>query len=275
MKRNLREPGKRFNGRSQAGQSVVMLAVALLALVAFVGLVTDIALLFVRFSTLRRAVDAAAIAAADQICADGNSLDIVTAAYRSIELHGIGADSINEIFVETCETNPLDPELCPVKCDPAAELYDDNPDTCDLVVDDTEPPRKLVRITAQIESPTTFLRLIGWETITLEASAVVETAVVNLVLALDTSESTSEPNYNSVGEDRVNYIGQDRYSAATFGQLAALDGDSWFDELVRQPFEQVCVVAANFVEKLDFVRAASDLATDDSLGDSVEDRTDD
>src|SRR5438874_2298148 len=55
------------NRRSRNGQSIILVAFAFIALVAFVGIATDVALLFVRYSTLRRAVDAAAIAAAGQV----------------------------------------------------------------------------------------------------------------------------------------------------------------------------------------------------------------
>jgi hypothetical protein len=53
----------------------------------------------------------------------------------------------------------------------------------------TADQRKLVRVTAQIESPTVFLRLFGWQDILLEASAVSETAVLDVVVVMDVSES--------------------------------------------------------------------------------------
>ena len=53
--------------RGQTGQSLVILAIGFLALLGFVGIVTDVSVLFIRYSTMRRAVDAAAIAAAGQM----------------------------------------------------------------------------------------------------------------------------------------------------------------------------------------------------------------
>jgi hypothetical protein len=273
---------RRLNKRSQVGQSVIMLAIALLMLIAFVGLVTDIALLFVRFSTLRRAVDSAAIAAAGQIREDSNYLKMVQAAYQFIELHGIGVTDINQIFVETCDTTPGDPELCPAS--------------------ETELPRKLVRVTAQIESPTTFLSLLGLKTIILEAAAVGETAVIDMALVLDTSESMSELTcYGDppVGTDEVNCYGVNDYADADL-ELDVADrvyplppgdtvlatssvyrfswggprkqydtypndqnwgyycndpnGDGYFDDLVCNPFKNVRTAAANFIDRMDFVR---------------------
>src|SRR5690606_7797208 len=49
--------------------------------------------------------------------------------------------------------------------------------------------RKLIKVTAQIESPTIFLRLLGFPDIILEASSISETAVLDVVMILDVSES--------------------------------------------------------------------------------------
>ena len=92
----------RYLSRSQRGQSIVLLAFAFIALIAFVGLVTDISLLFVRYSALRRAVDAAAIAAAGQIREGTDYGEVAIAAQQYIALHGLEADTI---LVETCETD--------------------------------------------------------------------------------------------------------------------------------------------------------------------------
>ena len=58
---------QRFLQRSQSGQSLVILAIGFIALLGFVGIVTDVSLMFVRYSSLTRAVDAASIAAAGQV----------------------------------------------------------------------------------------------------------------------------------------------------------------------------------------------------------------
>jgi hypothetical protein len=53
--------------RGESGQSLVIIALGFVALLGFVGLVTDVSLMFVRYSTLMRAVDSASIAAAGQV----------------------------------------------------------------------------------------------------------------------------------------------------------------------------------------------------------------
>lgn len=180
--------------RSQRGQSVLLMAFAFIALVAFVGLVTDVTLLFVRYGALRRAVDSAAIAAAGQIRENTDYSDVTIAAQQYIQLHGLNPDSV---LVETCETDIYQwregkgawagqphPESMygkPVsKHMPSTEL-------CDWAN-----PRKLARVSAQIKSETTFLSLLGIEDITLEATSVSETAVLDVALVIDTSESMAK-----------------------------------------------------------------------------------
>lgn len=172
--------------RGQTGQTIVIMAFGFIVLLGFVGIVTDVSLLFVRYSTLRRAVDSAAVAAAGQVrraaptqaeileagdkglSPDGiayarNLATVNLAARQFIEFYGLTPSAV---LVETCiSTDYSDPELC------------------------TADQRKLVRVTAQLESPTVFLRLLGWGTVLLEASAISETAVLDVVLIMDVSES--------------------------------------------------------------------------------------
>ncbi|MCC6612153.1 MAG: hypothetical protein IT320_01685 [Anaerolineae bacterium] len=168
---------KRYLRRSQSGQSLVILAIGFFALVGFVGIVTDVSILFVRYSTLRRAVDAAAVAAAGQMrrveaATAGEDqaqsyANMGLAARQFIEFYGLNPSSVT---VETCHvqnepSGTPDPALC------------------------TQDERKLVRVTAQIDSPTTFFSLFGFNTIRLQAESISETAVLDLVFIMDVSES--------------------------------------------------------------------------------------
>ncbi|MBN8618549.1 MAG: hypothetical protein J0L63_06570 [Anaerolineae bacterium] len=194
---------KRTLRRGQTGQTIVIMAFGFVVLLAFVGIVTDVSLLFVRYSTLRRAVDAAAVAAAgqmrrtvptaDELARAGNNVDVAEgyafarnitninlAARQFIEFYGL---SPTTVWVKTCATDPDDLEL---EC--AAN----------------QQPRKLVRVTAQIGSPTIFLRLIGWGSITLEATSISETAVLDIVMIFDGSESmlnqTTYDEWDAIGK---------------------------------------------------------------------------
>src|SRR5689334_19132051 len=91
--------------RSRNGQSIVIIAIAFIALIAFVGIATDVAMLFVRFSTLRRSVDAAAIAAAGQMRQNADYVTLNAVAKQFIQAHGLDPQSVK---VETCETEVYD-----------------------------------------------------------------------------------------------------------------------------------------------------------------------
>lgn len=275
---------RRLMRKQQKGQSVVILALGMVALLGFVGITTDVSLLFVRYATLRRAVDAAAIAAAGQMRQDRSIATVSLTARSFIEFHGLNP---REVWVEACHNQPRpdnDPNTPGLQNAPpqtiiAYRAYDDaktnlslaiQGGTVDLVdlrntyvtaarnymnvaqatasgvsgavitlgttadialntyggytttvdiaanytaTDDavrayiealqefippewtedleicTAEQRKLVRVTAQVDSPTVFLRVLGWDNVRLQASAVSETAVLDVVIVMDVSES--------------------------------------------------------------------------------------
>jgi Putative Flp pilus-assembly TadE/G-like len=203
---------RRFTRRSQTGQSIVILALGFIALLAFVGIVTDVSLMFVRFSQLTRAVDSASIAAAGQVrrqvpnaeelvgCPAGQDTPdnpcqaaenkafarsfatIGIAARQFVEFYGLNPQSVK---VDMCATVSMlntvpDPdELAPIN----ADFQQDFDQLC------TDDQRKLIKVTAQVNSPTVFLRLLGFGEIPLTASSISETAVLDVVVIMDVSES--------------------------------------------------------------------------------------
>ncbi len=198
---------KRSKRQGQVGQTIVIMAFGFIVLLAFVGIVTDVSLMFVRYTTLRRAVDAAAVAAAGQVRrtlytaadltaaggdkkkADGlafarNIANINLAARQFIEFYGLSPSNVS---VDSCDTLTQNPS--PTADDIALQQL--------LECGNQNQPRKMVRVTAQLPSPTVFLRLIGWGTVTLEASAISETAVLDVVLIFDTAETMlKQTTYN-------------------------------------------------------------------------------
>lgn len=187
-----------------------MLAIGFIGLLGFVGIVTDVSLLFIRYSTMRRAVDAASVAAAGQMrrIADTNPTDGIAqdeadsvarlnlAARQFIELYGLNPTNV---LVETCRAQRVNRDTSGNALDragvqlilaggapnPAANQEDVRRyrQLC------TDEELKLVRVTAQIEAPTVFMRLLGYDTVTLTESAISQTAVLDVILILDVSES--------------------------------------------------------------------------------------
>ncbi len=232
---------RHLHKRGQSGQSLVILAIGFLALLGFVGIVTDVSVLFIRYNTMRRAVDAAAIAAAGQMRrvadptpgdanADDEAISVANlnlAARQFIEVYGLNPKSV---IVETCRAQqvarddagtPYDNGGNPSGTDPNYPYTDSSRTTinpaahklfnADGTVNSAADPAvverykqlctpdelKLVRVTAQIDAPTIFLRLLGYPTVTLTESAISQTAVLDVVMIFDVSESMlNQTTYN-------------------------------------------------------------------------------
>ncbi|HVO41401.1 MAG TPA: hypothetical protein VMT34_02205, partial [Aggregatilineales bacterium] len=197
--------------RTRSGQALLIIAAAFIALIAFVGIAVDVAMLFARFSTLRRAVDSAAIAAASHIHEGTNYETMQAIAVQFIKLHGIDPSSVK---VETCETEVADFKATNASVPGINGQYSAfntivafavTPPPYDGV---TKPypselckasPLKIVRVSAQMQSSTTFLSLIGWRTVTLSTSSLSQTAVLDVALLLDSSLSEAEDTYSHMG----------------------------------------------------------------------------
>lgn len=277
---------RRFRN-SQRGQTVVILAFGLIALIAFVGLVTDISIMFVRFSTLRRAVDSAALAAAGQVREGTDYATVALSARQYIALHGLKPHTV---WVETCET-----DIAAWRKEPgnAAKPLDQMPKT-DLC--DWDNPKKLVRVKAQIESETTFLKIIGIQNFLLTSAAISETAVLDVALVLDNSHSMgyptddiswytlyagldsgevrstctgrlgwggccNDPGTNAlvtlIGTEWTIYTdnnGNKKYDAGDVLGVTNNTADNDMSDLVCHPFKQVKDAARNFISGLDFTR---------------------
>lgn len=164
-----------FIRSNQSGQALVILALGFIGLLGFVGIVTDVSLLLVRYSTLSRAVDSAAIAAAGQYRTDRTYAEMSLAAREMIVLHGLDPE---DVIVETCETTiPLDPVT-------GAQTGDGDEFLCEQ-----NRNRKLVRVGAEVMSPTVFMRVLGFDDFPISAVAISETAALDIVLVMDVSES--------------------------------------------------------------------------------------
>jgi hypothetical protein len=196
MQKPMNDVMRLMTRRTRSGQSIIIIALGFIVLIAFVGIATDAALLFVRFTTLRRSVDAAAVAAAGQIRENSSYAQIAAAAQQYIKLHGLNPE---QVLVETCETDienlkRANPKPPGAPLTEATQLFRDwlsstnsngqpNSELC------RKDPAKLVRVTAMVDSPTTFLSVIGYPRITLAASSISQTAVMDVVLMIDSSLS--------------------------------------------------------------------------------------
>jgi Flp pilus assembly protein TadG len=179
----------KFIKSAEKGQAIILIAFAFVGLVAMVGLVTDTGLLLIEYGKLKRSVDAAAIGAAQQYRVEAgtdevNQESLENAALNYLNLNQV--ENLSNVIVRSCEDTGVDrPALC--NADPVNNPIDN---------------RKLVEVTASADVTFGFLRVIGFESVTLTATSVGEAATLDLVLVMDTSaqmafETGAESNCNA------------------------------------------------------------------------------
>jgi hypothetical protein len=132
-----------------------------------VGLAIDLGRIYVAMGSLRRAVDAASLGAASQFREGRGITEMTSMATQIMNMNGINPDTI---IVEDCPHAlvPNDPVLC------------------------VTPHHKYVRVTASDTVPMTFLRVVNINQITLNSNAISEAASLDVVLAIDISESMAQ-----------------------------------------------------------------------------------
>ncbi len=158
----MKEPSKETRTRDggnpgrtrERGQTIILVAIALVALVAFTGLTTDVALIYAAQRHLQRAVDAAALGAAHRLPYEPEAR---TAAYQYTALHG----------------------------------YEFHPDGNALTITfpEYDPPRKVAAVAGSVDVDLAFLQVIGWDQAEVAAEGVGEAAPLDIYLVLDLSAS--------------------------------------------------------------------------------------
>jgi Flp pilus assembly protein TadG len=147
---------------SEKGQSIVLIAVVFIGLLAFIGLTVDMGILFISYGNLRRAVDSASLAAASQYREGYDNDKLTKSAIQFLQLNNVN-DAL--ATVQTCDYTHPDPALC------------------------LSQKRKLIRVTASAPVNFVFLPAIGFNGTTISAHAISEAASMDVVLVIDTSES--------------------------------------------------------------------------------------
>jgi hypothetical protein len=149
---SMKEVNLRMN--RERGQAIVLIAISMVVLIAIAGLATDATIIYKTKQDLQRAIDSAALAAAYKL---PNQSDSIQAAYEFTRLHGYLFDP---------STNPLQISF---------PVYN--------------PPRKVVNVSGATDAKLAFLRIIGYQTITVHAQGVGESAPIDVYLIFDLSQS--------------------------------------------------------------------------------------
>lgn len=232
----------------------------MVALIAFAGIVTDTALVYVQYGHLRRAVDAAAVAAAGQM-REGRYIDsLKDAARQTIVLHGLDVNEVTIRVPPYLGGSDHYYQIC--GGDLTGLLENEDPSMC------SDPPRKLVKVTANSPVQLAFLRIIGFNSINLNAEAEGEAATLDVALVLDRSWSMAwdtpydsltmaEPEqfyacYDDIGDTQTEFNPRECYDNA------AICNGTITTTLTCEPMAQVLDASLRFMDRLQapFDRAA-------------------
>ncbi len=158
----------------ERGQALVITAVAFMAMLAFAGLVTDAGTLYLNFTRLKRGLDSAAVAAANQIRDSSLPAAQRKALIRESAREMLMLNNVSDIY-------SLETYICEDTGIPAA--------FASICPASGEDKRKLAWIQATQNSPVYFLSLFGINSIPITTHSIGEAASIDVVLVIDTSES--------------------------------------------------------------------------------------
>ena len=164
--------GKQHTLREK-GQVLVIVAITLVYLVAIMGLAIDTGYVYVSYSRLRRAVDAAALAATGEFKRNYTITGMRASATQQLKLNGLvtAADSNNpdvSISINTCDSDPGNTTICPANGKIA---------------------QKLVQIKVTQDVPIFFMAVLGFSRVPITIETVAQAASIDLVLVIQNSES--------------------------------------------------------------------------------------
>jgi Flp pilus assembly protein TadG len=146
--------------RAESGQSLIIIAFAFIALVAIVGLAIDLGIMYIERTRLGQAIDAAALAAAQELPNE------IAAWDRAEEYLRINRYDLN------------DPDLTIVHSFPDEPVFDSH---------------YQIAITGTKTVPLTFLRVLGFNEVNITTSAIGENAnKLDIVLVLDKTGSMDD-----------------------------------------------------------------------------------
>lgn len=210
------------------GQAILLIALAMVAIAAFVGLMTDVGVWFIEYGKLKRGIDSGAIAAAQQYRRFFTGEDLKLAATNFLRLNDTAADNLT---VFRCKDDP--------------SLADGTMHDATMC---STPRRKLIRLEAERWVNFGFLRVIGIEGTMIRASSVGEAASVDLVLVIDTSASMSyetggDPNSPDTAADDPSFC-NDPANATPCEPLTQIKESALaFIDTMFFPYDRVAVVA--------------------------------
>ena len=220
---------KKFFTRSESGQAIIIIVIGLIGILAMIGLMIDGGVLFIDYARLKRATDAAALAASLQYREGYTISQLSDSANEFIRLNEIAAVNIQ---VDTCDT---DASMC------------------------STPPRKLVRIRASKQVNFGFLPVIGIRNTIITTTAVSEAASVDVVLVIDSSGSMAFESTTPLPNPTDPSVCNPAHTCQPFEQVK--DVAKEFVQRLYFPYDRVAVVTFDRNAHLDQSLLADETAT--------------
>jgi hypothetical protein len=162
----------------ERAQTLILIAMMFVVLMAFVGVVTDFGSIYISWTQLKRGIDAASVAAA-------NNMKTTIVGLSQAQRKEFMTEAARETLALNDITN-ID-SLVVFNCDDLAELPADH--ILQRMCPTAQGTRKLAWVEAQQNVPVYFLSILGVQTVPLTLNSIGEAAVLDLVLVFDTSES--------------------------------------------------------------------------------------
>ncbi|HEX9798006.1 MAG TPA: vWA domain-containing protein, partial [Anaerolineales bacterium] len=251
-----------MHDKLQRGQALILIALAFVGLAAFIGLAVDAGILYTNIGHLRRAVDAAALAAANQFREGLTVAQLESSAKEFLDFNNLSSASA-QVFV--CEESIVpggpysayhDPTLC--RCldddgDPDTPLPEFGDPTCTDSSDLDH--RKLVRVRGVLPVTFAFLPIIGFDSVDVNAEAISETAALDLILAIDTSASMAYDLCSDGDDNDADGVTDDcniNDPPNQFGAIPENDVPRCVTDGDCQPFEDVRDAAQFLINRMYF-----------------------
>jgi Flp pilus assembly protein TadG/Mg-chelatase subunit ChlD len=177
-------PGMRWVARDETGQSLIIIVLAIVALIAAIGLGVDLGLVYIERGRMARAMDAAALAGAQELPSEE------AGHQRALEYLVANGYDVDTACIETLGS---DLKGAAGSCSGSEAGTIIIIDTLQFRRDGQENTADRINVRATQDVPLTFLRVIGYDTVPVSANATGENIDdLDIALVYDRSGSMQE-----------------------------------------------------------------------------------
>jgi hypothetical protein len=176
--------------REQAGQSLLIMALAFVSLLVIIGLAIDLGLVYIERIQLGRACDAAALAAAQELPFEDFA---VKRAMHYLAENGYDPNNTELVVLGPKNSASLS---WPAPPDSRGTVTIDTETFEDRKAADPDNSADKIRVYGRINVPMNFMKFVGFDTVPVEAQAIAENVSnLDVVIVFDESGSMNDDTY--------------------------------------------------------------------------------